>query len=83
MAKAKSKEAGPATHIPAYNCLNVREPELFARLFAAAKKRKLPKMSLTAMFRFVAAEWLEYQEDDKPKRMRARKPKDETPTMPA
>jgi len=64
MAKAKSKEAGPTAHIPAYNVLNVREPELFARLFAAAKKRKLPRMSLTALFRFVAEEWLEYQEGD-------------------
>ena len=63
MAKAKSKEAGPTAHIPAYNVLNVREPELFARLFAAAKKRKLPRMSLTALFRdLIAPEWLEYQE---------------------
>jgi len=66
MAKAKSKsaKAGPLIHVPAYNSLNVKEPELFARLFAAAKKRRLPKMSLTALFRFVAEEWLEYQEDD-------------------
>jgi len=65
MAKAKSRsaKAGPTTHIPAYNVLNVREPELFARLFAAAKKRKLPRMSLTALFRdLIAPEWLEYQE---------------------
>lgn len=82
--KPKAEKKRREQDAPRYEVLNVKDPEMFSRLFAAARKRKLPKMSLTALFRFVAAEWLEYQEDDEPKqkKAKAKAPKAETPTKP-